>query len=87
MSYLRFAAMIVASTVAMFGLMYLNTYALDHVFWSETRAWMALVMGSTMAVLAGAIAGDRRRRNHRIAGARDRRDEGPRGRTRGSPRT
>jgi hypothetical protein len=51
MSYLRFAAMIVASTVAMFGLMYLNTYALDHVFWSETRAWMALVMGSTMAVL------------------------------------
>ncbi|TWA33372.1 DUF305 family protein family protein [Sinorhizobium medicae] len=29
----------------------LNTYALEHVFWSETRAWMALVMGSTMAVI------------------------------------
>jgi uncharacterized protein (DUF305 family) len=35
----------------MFGLMYLNTYVVEHVFWSETRAWMALVMGSTMAVI------------------------------------
>ncbi|MFN7023365.1 MAG: hypothetical protein ACK4QP_02325 [Pseudorhizobium sp.] len=32
-------------------LMDLNTYALEHVFWSETRAWMALVMGATMAVI------------------------------------
>jgi len=51
MSYWRFAAMIATSTVVMFGLMYLNTYAFDHVFWSETRAWMALVMGSAMAVI------------------------------------
>jgi uncharacterized protein (DUF305 family) len=51
MSYWRFAAMIATSTVVMYGLMYLNTYALEHVFWSETRAWMALVMGSTMAVI------------------------------------
>ena len=51
MSYWRFAAMIATSTVAMFGLMYLNTYAFEHVFWSETRAWMALVMGATMAVI------------------------------------
>jgi uncharacterized protein (DUF305 family) len=51
MNYLRFAMMIAVSTAAMFGLMYLNTYALDHVFWSETRAWMALVMGAAMAVL------------------------------------
>jgi uncharacterized protein (DUF305 family) len=35
----------------MFGLMYLNTYALDHVFFSQTRAWMAVVMGATMAVV------------------------------------
>jgi uncharacterized protein (DUF305 family) len=35
----------------MFGLMYLNTYELDHVFFSETRAYMALVMGATMAVI------------------------------------
>lgn len=38
MSYWRFAAMIATSTVVMFGLMYLNTYAFEHVFWSETRA-------------------------------------------------
>jgi multisubunit Na+/H+ antiporter MnhE subunit len=35
----------------MFGLMYLNTYQLDHVSFSETRAYMALVMGATMAVV------------------------------------
>ncbi len=51
MSYWRFAAMIATSTVIMFGLMYLNTYALEHVLWSETRMWMALLMGATMAVV------------------------------------
>jgi Domain of unknown function (DUF305) len=51
MSYWRFAAMIATATVVMYGLMYLNTYAPEHVFWSETRAWMALVMGATMSVV------------------------------------
>ncbi len=51
MSYWRFAAMIATSTVVMFGLMYLNTYAVEHIFWSETRAWMALLMGATMAFI------------------------------------
>lgn len=51
MSYARFAAMIAVSTIVMFGLMYLNTYAVDHVFFSQTRAWMALVMGATMTVI------------------------------------
>ncbi|HAB62821.1 DUF305 domain-containing protein [Pseudomonas sp. NPDC047963] len=51
MSYWRFAAMIGTSTLVMFGLMYLNTFAFEHVFWSETRAWMALVMGAVMAVI------------------------------------
>lgn len=51
MSYGRFAAMIATSTVVMFGLMYLNTYALEHVRFSQTRTWMALVMGATMAVI------------------------------------
>ena len=50
-SYTRFAAMIATSTVVMFGLMYLNTYASDHVMWSQTRAWMALLMGAVMAVV------------------------------------
>jgi hypothetical protein len=43
--------MILASTIAMLALMYFNTYELDHVFFSETRAYMALVMGATMAVI------------------------------------
>ncbi len=51
MKYSRFLAMIATSTVVMFGLMYLNTYQLDHVYFSETRAYMALVMGATMAVI------------------------------------
>ncbi len=50
-AYWRFAAMIATSTVVMYGLMYLNTYAYEHVFWSETRAWMALVMGATMSII------------------------------------
>lgn len=51
MSYWRFAAMIATSTAVMYGLMYLNTYALEHVYWSEARAWIALVMGATMVVI------------------------------------
>ena len=51
MTYVRFAAMIATSVVAMYILMYLNTYALDHVYWSQTRAWMALYMGAVMALI------------------------------------
>jgi len=51
MTYTRFALMILTSTIVMFGLMYLNTYAWEHVFYSETRAWMALLMGGVMAVI------------------------------------
>jgi uncharacterized protein (DUF305 family) len=49
--YTRFAAMIAVSTLVMFGLMYLNTYAFEHVFFSQTRAWMALLMGASMAAV------------------------------------
>lgn len=49
--YLKFFAMIATSTVVMFGLMYLNTYAIDHIYFSETRAYMALYMGAAMAVV------------------------------------
>ena len=51
MSYPRFLAMIATSTVVMFGLMYLNTHVLGHIFFSETRAYMALYMGAVMAVI------------------------------------
>lgn len=49
--YRRFMAMIGTSTVVMFGLMYINTYNIDHVFWSETRFWIAFVMGAAMMVV------------------------------------
>ena len=48
-SYWRFAAMIVTSMAAMFVLMYVNTFAFDHVQWSETRFYMTFVMGAAMA--------------------------------------
>lgn len=46
-----FAAMIGTSMVVMFGLMYLNTYELAHVRWSETRFYMTFIMGAAMAVI------------------------------------
>jgi uncharacterized protein (DUF305 family) len=50
MGYGRFAAMIATSTIVMFGLMYLNTWSLDHIAFSQMRMWMALLMGGVMAV-------------------------------------
>jgi len=43
--------MIAASTAIMFGLMYLNTYEVSHIWFSQTRMWMALLMGSVMALI------------------------------------
>lgn len=51
MSYWRFAAMIATSTVVMYGLMYLNTWEASHVWFSQTRLWMALYMGGAMAII------------------------------------
>lgn len=51
MTYRRFLAMIGTSIAVMLGLMYLNTFTWDHVFWSETRFWMAFIMGAAMAVI------------------------------------
>ena len=50
-NYWRFMAMVATSTAIMFGLMYVNTYELDHVFWSETRFWMTFVMGGMMMIV------------------------------------
>ena len=64
----RFFAMIATSTLVMFGLMYLNVWALDHVFFSQTRAWMALVMGAAMAiVMLGFMLGMYKNRTLNIA--------------------
>lgn len=50
-SYFRFAAMIGISMLVMYGVMYLNTFELDHVRFSETRVFMTLLMGASMAVI------------------------------------
>lgn len=49
--YARFGIMILTSTIAMFALMYLNTYELGHVYFSETRVYMAIYMGAAMAII------------------------------------
>lgn len=49
--YRRFGAMIITSMALMFAVMYLHTYELSHVQWSETRFYMTLLMGATMAVV------------------------------------
>ncbi|WP_295167266.1 DUF305 domain-containing protein [uncultured Paracoccus sp.] len=51
MTHARFLATIAVSTVAMFAIMYLNTWDLSHVRFSQTRAWMALYMGGGMAIV------------------------------------
>ena len=51
MGYGRFAAMIATSTAVMFILMYVNVYALGHIQFSQTRFWMAFVMGAAMAII------------------------------------
>ena len=56
--YLKFTLMIVTSTLVMYVMMYFNTYAWDHVYFSETRAYIALYMGAGMAVLMLAFMGN-----------------------------
>ena len=50
-SYWRFGAMIGTAMVAMYALTYINTFQLAHIEWSETRVYMTLLMGATMAVI------------------------------------
>ncbi|HCN18231.1 MULTISPECIES: DUF305 domain-containing protein [Psychrobacter] len=49
--YVKFTLMILTSTVLMYIMMYFNTYEWDHVYFSETRVYMALYMGAGMAVV------------------------------------
>lgn len=50
-NYARFLLMILASAVVMYAVMYLNTYAWDHVYWSWTRFYMTMMSAATMAVI------------------------------------
>ena len=56
--YVKFTSMILTSTLLMYVMMYLNTYKWDHVYFSETRAYMALYMGAGMAVVMLAFMGN-----------------------------
>lgn len=49
--YSKFLLMIGVSTVIMFGMMYLNVYSIDHIFFSQTRVFIALMMGAVMAII------------------------------------
>ena len=49
--YLRFMAMIATSTVVMYLLTYTNVFAFAHIRFSEERLYMALLMGSAMAIV------------------------------------
>lgn len=51
MSYVRFLAMIATAMLVMYGLTYLNVFSLDHIWFSQMRVWMALLMGAVMAVI------------------------------------
>lgn len=48
-SYGKFGIMIAVSTFIMYWLMYLNVFQINHIFFSQTRLYMALIMGSVMA--------------------------------------
>ena len=68
MSYWRFGAMVATSVVVMFGMKYLSTYQWSHVRYSETRTYMALMMGGAMgAIMLGFMLGMYRNRRVNIA--------------------
>jgi len=50
-NYQKFLLMIALSFITMFGVMYLHTYELDHIFFSTTRFYMVFLMISPMVVI------------------------------------
>ena len=49
--YRNFLLMILTASVLMFCLMYLNTYQLSHVWFSQTRLFMTFIMAGSMALV------------------------------------
>jgi uncharacterized protein (DUF305 family) len=58
MSYLRFFAMVGTATLLMYAMTYLNSWEAGHVRFSQTRLWMALLMGAMMAAVMLAFMGN-----------------------------
>ncbi|WP_241828208.1 DUF305 domain-containing protein [Lacinutrix venerupis] len=50
-NYTKFVLMLAASFVAMYITMYLNTYTIDHVYFSLTRFYMSCLGIATMAII------------------------------------
>jgi len=50
-NYTKFVGMLIASFIAMYITMYLNTYEIDHVYFSLTRFYMSCLGISTMAII------------------------------------
>jgi len=50
-NYTKFVAMLAASFIAMYITMYLNTYQIDHVYFSLTRFYMSCLGIATMAII------------------------------------
>lgn len=55
--YLKFGTMIATSTIIMYLIIYYNVLQLDHIFFSQTRVFMALIMGSMMAIVMLFLSG------------------------------
>jgi len=49
--YLRFAAMIATAMLVMYWVTFVGSYQFDHVRFSQSRVFMALVMGGTMGLV------------------------------------
>jgi hypothetical protein len=49
--YLRFGAMILTAMVAMYGLMFVASWELSHIRWSQSRLFMTLTMGGSMGLI------------------------------------
>ncbi|WP_235297623.1 DUF305 domain-containing protein [Portibacter marinus] len=50
-NYTVFLLMLISSAIAMYITMYLNTYEMNHVYFSWTRMYMTLMGVSTMAII------------------------------------
>ncbi|PLS21350.1 hypothetical protein [Neptunicoccus cionae] len=54
----RFATLVVVSTGVMFGIMHLNSFALDHMQGAQTLMWLAVYIGGSAALVSlGLLAG------------------------------
>lgn len=49
--YIRFGLMILTSTVVMYFLMFVNVSEFAHIYLSQTRVYMAILMGAIMAII------------------------------------